>query len=341
MKNNNPSKINAAIIAVFKQHAQPFTVFYLPFKIYAVAFFAWILAYGCVPASYYAQAYINYAATADKNGKLDSAAYYYGLAISKDAGNAKAYNNRAMVYAKMGKYKDAAADVEKAISINKRYWDAYYTRGYIYEKQELFNQAITEYSTYISKGDKKVTDYYLGYWGRGKCNQYVTKMEDAIHDFTEALKIKPADFYLYSWRGQCYVEMNKYVEASKDLETFLAQYPSSYKERFKIGICYVKMAEKDKAEKVFLKLAEIDPSFKVYFPGEKFLDFFNVELRRKIAGNALEEASAFLNEITPATSKTLTDIKYADAFEKLETAWGFVVSYSKEDQVQIDSIRSK
>jgi tetratricopeptide (TPR) repeat protein len=296
---------------------------------------------GCVPSSYMSKIYLSTAEANSKSGNMDTAIRYYGLAISKDDRNAIAYNGRAKNYSRLGNYTAALSDAEKAISINKHYWDAYYTRGVIYEKQELYNQSVSDYSQYILRGDKKVADYYLGYWGRGKCNQKLKNYNEAIKDFTDAIRIKESDNYLFSWRGQCYIDMEKYAEAAKDFERFLQPNTTNFKEQFLLGICYVKLNEKEKAEKVFLKLAESDPSLKEYFPGEKFADFFNPELRRKLTGQALAEATDYINEALSISSKTLLDIKYADAFEKLQTAWGYGSNYTREDGVLLDSIKSK
>ncbi|MDE3144124.1 MAG: tetratricopeptide repeat protein [Bacteroidota bacterium] len=324
-------------------------------KIFFITAFSWVLMYGCVPVSYIANAYVSQGQIQDANGKYDSAIISYSAAIKKDANNAAAYQGRAMVYSKMNKMNDAMNDINKAISLEHKNWEFYYSRATLFEKQEMYNQAITDYTTYISKADKKAgttpttikggnknaTPYYLGYWGRGKCNLYTKRMDDAIQDFSQSIKYNPAEINLYSWRAGCYFDENKYSDAAKDYEVFLAKNPKSYKQQFELGTCYYKMGEKEKALSVYTKFAEYDPSIKTFFAGDKQLDFYNAELRRKLTGQFLEEANVSLEEAKAAASKALIDVKLTLAFEKLRESWGYALNITKEDRVVLDTIISK
>lgn len=298
-------------------------------------------AISCSTSTNLYRPYINYGASYEAKGRYDSAIVSYTTAIKYDTHSPEAYEKRALAYSKMDKHAEAMADIEKAIDLSKRSWNLYKSRAIIYEKQGIYNRAIEDYSIYISKADKKTTDYYLGNWGRGKCYLYSKQYNEAILDFSASIQSKPTDFNLYSWRALCYYEQQRYAEAAKDYEVFLQNNPKSYKERFQLGVCYTKLNIRDKASSVFMFLAEYDPSIKINFPGEHVLDFFDLDLRRKVVIQSIKDATLNLEEAKSIDSKSLSDIKLKTAFDNLETAWGFGSSFNREDKIMLDTILSK
>lgn len=308
------------------------------FSLISLAFF---LLGGCVPVKY-----VNYnnnaqAASYENAGKLDSAVYFYTAAIAKEPRNPEIYRKRALVYNKMNKFSEATADIEQAISMSKKTWGFYYSRAVILEKQGLFDRAIPDYSIFIDKADKKISDYYLGYWGRGKCYYYTRRMNEAAADFTQSIRFKADDIYLYTWRGAAYFDDKKFAEAAKDYEAYLQKYPNSYRELFYLGSCYTKTDRKDKAMEVYNKMAENDPSIRIYFKDGRQLDLFDLDYRKGKVKQALEDANLNMEEAKSSGSASMKDIKLTAAFENLETAWGFGSSMDKENAALLDTINKK
>lgn len=309
-------------------------------SIYPIVTIVFLLAVqeGCVPVKYTNTNNTYFASVAEGQGKLDSAIYYYSQAIKTESRNGNLYQKRALVYSKMGKQVEATADINQAIDISKRNWEFYYSRGLILERQSLYNQAINDYTTYIEKADKKLPDYYMGYWGRGKCYNYTNAYAQAAEDFSQSIRIKPSDANLYSWRASCYYTLGKFAEAAADYESFLQPNPKSYRELFYLGSAYTLGNEKEKAAGVLKRLAEIDPTIPSYFSGDQQLDFFNLELRRKKVRAALEEVAVNLESLSTTGSKSLADISLNTAFEKLQLAWGYATSIDKESKLLLDSV---
>ncbi len=332
---------------------------YFPKKIFYIIVFSLFLIYGCVPTSYYTQIDLSSGNNMYAAGKYDTAINYYSAVIKKDPNNTEAYRSRSLSYSKINKMKEAMTDIDKAISLDHKNWEFYYTRASLFEKQELYNQAIADYTTFVTKSDKKagapgttklttvkggnnnVTPYYLGYWGRGKCNFFAKKMNEAAEDFTQSIKYNPNDIFLFYWRGGCYFDQDKYQEAAKDYEIFLAKNPKYYQQQFQLGTCYFKMGEKEKAMYVYSKFAEYDPSIKTFFSGEHQLDFYDTDLRRKQARRYIEDANFNLDDSKSITSKSLLEISLTSAFEKLQLAWGYALNLNKDDKVILDTIVSK
>lgn len=295
----------------------------------------------CVPVkytNYFNNAY--YASVAENQGKLDSAVYFYTQALKTETKNGDLYQKRALVYNKMGKLIEAGADIETAIGLSKKTWKYYYTRATILERQSLYNQAIGDYSVFIDKADKKTADYYMGYWGRGKCNLYAGNLLQATEDFSQSIRFNATDLNLYTWRAGCYYDLGRYADAAKDYETFLEKNPRSYREQFYLGASYARMGEKAKAIGVLNKLAENDLSIGTHFKGEQQLDYFDLDLRRKRVQKELDEIAVNLEGLN-TTSKSLADINLNTAFEKLQVAWGYATSLDKESKVLLDSVMSR
>ncbi|TAJ54347.1 MAG: tetratricopeptide repeat protein [Chitinophagaceae bacterium] len=300
-----------------------------------------LLQTACVPVkytNYFNNAY--YASVAENQGKLDSAVYFYTQALKTEPKNGDIYQKRSLVYNKMGKLIEAGADIETAIGLSKKTWKYYYTRAVILERQSLYNQAIGDYTIFIDKADKKAADYYMGYWGRGKCNLYAGNQLQAAEDFSQSIKFNSTDLNLYTWRAGCYYDLGRYADAAKDYETFLEKNPRSYREQFYLGASYTKMGEKAKATGILNKLAENDLSIGTYFKGEQQLDYFDLDLRRKRVRKELDEIAVNLEGLN-TTSKSLADINLNTAFEKLQVAWGYAASLDKESKVLLDSVMSR
>lgn len=300
-----------------------------------------LLQTACVPVkytNYFNNAY--YASVAENQGKLDSAVYFYTQALKTEPKNGDIYQKRSLVYNKMGKLIEAGADIETAIGLSKKNWKYYYTRAVILERQSLYNQAIGDYTIFIDKTDKKAADYYMGYWGRGKCNLYAGNQLQAAEDFSQSIKFNSTDLNLYTWRAGCYYDLGRYADAAKDYETFLEKNPRSYREQFYLGASYTKMGEKAKATGILNKLAENDLSIGTYFKGEQQLDYFDLDLRRKRVQKELDEIAVNLEGLN-TTSKSLADINLNTAFEKLQVAWGYAASLDKESKVLLDSVMSR
>lgn len=341
MKNNYPYQTMLAINARSDQHVKFSTVSFLPAKLFIAALILWLLVYGCVPPSYYNQIALSQGKGQEARGKYDSAVLSYSALIKKDPHNADAYQSRALAYSNLNKMTEALADMDQAISIDHRKWDLYYSRAGLLEKQQMYNQAANDYSTYIKGADKKSATYYLGYWGRGKVNMFSNKTNEAIEDFSQAIKLKPTDYNLYDWRAGCYFEQKKYLDASRDYEIFLNQNPRNYKQQFQLGVCYSSLSQKDKALVIYTKLAEYDPSIKIIFTGDHQLDFYNIDWRRKLTLQFLNDATGDMQGIESITSKSLLDITLNSAFEKLMTSWGYALNLNTADRVILDTLVSK
>jgi Uncharacterized protein conserved in bacteria len=255
-------------------------------------------------------------------GNSDNAIDCYTNLIKKEPYTIEYYNGRANVYLNMGKLDEALADANKSVSLNKHDMAAYHIRAKVYERKAMYNEAIADYTKYID-GNKKTPDY-LGLWGRGKCYGYLKQSNKAIQDMSQAIKLRPDDVNLYNWRGDYYYYENDYANAVKDYELYTQKSEAAFNGLFQLGACYVKLGNNDKAMHIYQQLSDLDPGIEKYFSGPHALDVFNLDLRRKLAQQYLDDANINIGEAATITSKSMLDIKLNDAFEKLQLAWAFL-----------------
>lgn len=81
---------------------------------------------------------------------------------------------------------------------------------------------------------------------RGRLREELLKYDDAIADFTSAIKLSPADPYAYRDRASCYLALGKNNETIADTSRVieLTNDPSAYQARAE---CYARTGKKDLA----------------------------------------------------------------------------------------------
>jgi tetratricopeptide (TPR) repeat protein len=134
---------------------------------------------------------------------------------------------------------------------------AYVEHGRSANDREDYDQAIADYTQAI-KLNHGNSDAYL--W-RGRAYYYGKEDYDqAIADFTKAIKLKPDDYPYYTWRGRAYNKKEDYDQAIADFTESIKLAPDSghYKER---GDAYGKKGDYDLAIADYdFAVADIDQS---------------------------------------------------------------------------------
>lgn len=72
--------------------------------------------------------------------QYDSAAYYYGLVLSRDSENAVLYFERGNAFLNASKTDSALLMYERALALNPKYEQAQYNRAYIYFERKSYRQ---------------------------------------------------------------------------------------------------------------------------------------------------------------------------------------------------------
>jgi tetratricopeptide (TPR) repeat protein len=177
---------------------------------------------------------------ADK-GDSSHAIADYTEAIRLNSNYALAYNNRGTMYADKGDSVHAIADYTEAIRLDPNYADAYSRRGDVYADKEDYIHARTDWERVlwinpdnIDVRDKlEVLRQMAGMSSeqaqeaaqaanqRGATAYNKRNYDEAIQEFTEAIRLDPNYALAYSNRGNAYFYKMDYTHARANWEQVL------------------------------------------------------------------------------------------------------------------------
>jgi tetratricopeptide (TPR) repeat protein len=125
--------------------------------------------------------------------------------------------------------------------------------------QEKYEEAVKLYSIAIEM-NLDDPDIYNAYFHRGQAFIHLGKVDEALADYTESLRINPAFPNAYKLRGIIYLQTDRYAEALSDFSRFIelkADTASGYANR---GIALEQLGNFEKALSDFNKSIELDPA---------------------------------------------------------------------------------
>jgi len=161
-----------------------------------------------------------------------------------------------------GDYEGAIAAISKGISVGDSNLAVLYDkRGKIYEDLEKYENAISDYTEAI-KIDPDSIDRYNK---RIEIYKILKEYDKAILDYTEIIRLDPKSAYRYRNRAEIYGILQKYEEAIADYTEAINLEPSSdslYVERAQL---YEKIQKYEEAVTDYTKVIELKPdSFNIY-----------------------------------------------------------------------------
>ncbi|MCU0409305.1 MAG: tetratricopeptide repeat protein, partial [Bacteroidales bacterium] len=279
----------------------------------------------------------------EKSGNLDAAIAKYASAITLKPEAWEAYSYRAKANFRRGRTDEALTDISQAITLSPATVSLYEVRSEINSAKGNREKAIEDLGMVIARTDKKDTKLYRLYSSRGQHLYWLEKYEPAISDFTSAIQIATPGSrdaaIMYSYRATSYFRLGKFQEAIADFDQqFSSSQGGDISSIFYQGLAFMKTGNRERANANARKLIEMDPSKEVYFSGDKALDIYDLEMRRKNTKQYMDEAKGLLAEEKSMTSKSLASIKLNDAFDRLNKAWLYSSGLDKDDREMKDQI---
>jgi tetratricopeptide (TPR) repeat protein len=139
-------------------------------------------------------------------------------AVRLEPAYAPAYNERGQTYFKAEQYPKAVADFTEAVRLNPRFKEAYMNRGYAHYKLKNADQAIADESRALEM-DGTLADAWF-YRGLARLlKKTPEEYEAAIKDFSEKIRLDPADPTAYLFRAQAYAARGMTAQANADRQT--------------------------------------------------------------------------------------------------------------------------
>jgi len=133
-------------------------------------------------------------------------------------------------------------------------YSAYYNRGSAYSNLEKFNDAISDFTQAI----KLEPDSAKAYYQRGCTYDNLKRYNESVKDYTEAIQLNP-DFDSYCNRGYAYIHLKKYTEAISDYTKANELKPYNAGPYYCLGYTYLELKDYSKAEINQKKCLELDP----------------------------------------------------------------------------------
>lgn len=130
-------------------------------------------------------------------------------------------------------------------------------RGDLYFKLHQFDQAIFDYSDAI-KIDPHADK---AYFGRGLALGRNGQIQDGIHDLSIYISRHPDDSYAYTKRGVRYLWLRKDDKAKRDLEKAVSLNPKNAEAHDDLGVILARRRDYINALKHFTATVSIDPTY--------------------------------------------------------------------------------
>jgi len=136
----------------------------------------------------------------------------FAKAIHLNPANPKNYLNRAVFFLENGDFERSAGDCEAALKADPRCAQAYYLRGRANQAMERIGEAIADFGHALEL-DPGIADAFIC---RAAARQQRKEYGLALDDYNRALDLDPDNYHAYFNRGNCYFDLNEFDAAIID-----------------------------------------------------------------------------------------------------------------------------
>lgn len=168
-------------------------------------------------------------------GGNQQALHSLNATLSKNRENTGALLARARCIYFLGNYSQAVQDTSEVIRREPKQADAYLFRARSLKMLGQIPQALQDYSTAIQL--RPTPD---AYYGRGLTysKEFKGKEEEALNDFTEAIKLDPKHVGAYNFRAQVYARFDNFQHALQDAEMVVKLAPDTPNAYCNVGLAH-------------------------------------------------------------------------------------------------------
>ena len=186
-----------------------------------------------------------------EQGKLDEAVTEFREAIRINPNYASAHINLGAAYDKQGKLDEAVTEFREAIRINPNYASAHINLGAAYDKQGKLDEACREF--------REAMRDYSGSWDQYELDKVMNVWEEDI------TKLEPNDAYpgeanMHTCLGYVYREQGKLDEAVTEFREAIRLDPNDESARAYLGCIYHEQGKLDEAITEFREAIRLDPT---------------------------------------------------------------------------------
>lgn len=213
----------------------------------------------------------------EKMEQFDKAVSDFTTALVNGAQTFPTLSSRARVYSKIGKNDLAISDLTTCLEMQPNDLPTLFSRATSFKSMQQFREAIVDFSRVLSllqessstnspiPGDASgnnamilIAQQVLAFNQRGYCYRKVDQVEDAIRDYSQAIRLAPDQIRAYNNRGFLYAKCNRFEEAISDYTKAIQLDPQNAYAYHNRGISYDKLGQIDQAIADFGKVFELD-----------------------------------------------------------------------------------
>jgi predicted TPR repeat methyltransferase len=143
-------------------------------------------------------------------GKPDKAAYHYQIALKNNDSNILAHHNFGVILTNEEKYEEAISHFKKVLYLKPQHVEALHNLGLVF----LLRKKLAEALPYFLKLASLTKDFDV-YYNIGVIYMDLSRFDDAIIYFDEAIKIRPDDFSVYVNLATIYLRRQNFIKAEK------------------------------------------------------------------------------------------------------------------------------
>lgn len=144
--------------------------------------------------------------------------------LSPDASDAASVHRRGANYQSLGEHDLAFADFDAALRIDPGFALARISRGHAFLAKGEENRALQDFEAVLQAPDPDQRDRASAFHGRGSIALRRKAYDQAIVDFTEAVRLNWSLAAAYAGRAEALVELGKLAEALADVDRSLWVY---------------------------------------------------------------------------------------------------------------------
>jgi clan AA aspartic protease (TIGR02281 family) len=175
---------------------------------------------------------------------------------------AQSYYDKAMEAYKAEDYDKSLELFKQELEINPKNYGAYYFTAVIYDSQDKKAQALTNINQALKFVTPKEKIWLASCLkARGDIYESIENHENAITDYTTALKYDPKDETLFLRRAEVYFVTHNDTKAILDYNQVLKIDEGNVKAWAGLGRSYIAEKKYDEAEKILTKLIKLDPQY--------------------------------------------------------------------------------
>ncbi len=152
----------------------------------------------------------------------------------------------------------------------------YFARGFTYYKQEQYDEALADYSEAIRLNP----EYATAFSNRGLTYDELEQYDEALADYSEAIRLNPEDATAFSNRGNTYYKQEQYDEALADYSEAIRLNPEDATAFYNTACVYALQNKIVAALPPLRRTLELNPShFLTLIPTDSDFDFIRTDPR--------------------------------------------------------------